>query len=229
MRWNGLLAACLPSLCQACGERVQTPGDWRRFTPLCAACAAGLRREAGRCELAPGFALLWPLAPSSAVLALLKGLKYSGRDGALPLLVEALAWRLGEAPPPRPWSFLPVPLPLPRRLARGFNQSALLATALQRRLGEGQLCTPLRRRFFAGRQAGRDRAERRARAAGEYRARGALPAAGSLILIDDLATTGSTLLACRAALGEAVAGRLLALSVTRVPPPGVSLDRPNPP
>lgn len=228
MRWDRLIAACLPSLCQACGERVETPGDWRRFAPLCAGCAAALRREAGRCELAPGFALLWPCAPTEVVLALLKGLKYSGRDGALPLLVEGLAWRLREAAPPRPWIFLPVPLPLPRRLARGFNQSALLAASLQRRVGEGRLCTPLRRRFFAGRQAGRDRAARRARASGEYFARGNLPETGSLILIDDLATTGSTLLACRAALGEAAAGRLLALCVTRVPPAGVSLDRPNP-
>lgn len=228
MRWERFVADCLPSLCQACGERVEQPGDWRRFAPLCAGCAAGLRREAGRLALAPGLTLSWSFAPSPVVLALLKGLKYSGRDGALPLLVEGLAWRLRETPPPRPWVLLPVPLPWPRRLSRGFNQSELLAVALRRALGEGSLDDCLRRRFFAGRQAGRDRAERLERARHEYFARGAVPAAGSLILIDDLATTGSTLRACHAALGEAAAGRALALTVTRVPPAGVSLDRPNP-
>ncbi|MBM4116350.1 ComF family protein [bacterium] len=227
MQWGRLLADCLPSLCQACGERVDRPGDWRRFAALCTGCAEGLRREAGQLTLAPGLPLLWPYAPGVAVLALLKGLKYSGRDGALPLLVDGLAWRLWTAAPPRPWYFLPVPLPLPRRLARGFNQSELLASALRQRLGEGHLLKPLRRRLFAGRQAGRGRAERLRQAGGEYFARGALPELGSLIAIDDLATTGSTLRACQAALGGAASGRLLALTVTRVPPAGVSLDRPK--
>lgn len=228
MRWKRLVAECLPTLCQACGERVERPGDWRRFAPLCAGCAEGLRREAGRLALSPGLIVSWSFAPSAVVLALLKGLKYSGRDGALPLLVEGLAWRLRETAPPRPWTLLPVPLPLPRRLARGFNQSELLAAALRRTLGESSLDHSLHRRFLAGRQAGRDRRERLERARGEYFARGALPAQGSLILIDDLATTGSTLRACEAALGNAAAGRLFALTVTRVPPSGVSLDRSNP-
>jgi len=229
MRWKALLAACLPSLCQACGDPVESPGDWRRFAPLCRRCGAALQRERGRTLLAEALPLLWPLAPELVVRSLIKGLKYGGRDGALPLLADALAWRLALDPPPRPWSLLPVPLPLPRRLARGFNQSELLAAALRRRLGEGCVLTALRRRPFAGRQAGRSRRERLARAQGEFRARGRLPLTGSLILIDDLATTGATLLACEAALGEAAAGRLLALVLTRIPAPGVSLDRLNPP
>ncbi len=229
MHWKALLAACLSSLCQACGEPVELPGDWRRFAPLCRACAAGLRRERGRTLLDETLPLLWPLAPDLVVRRLIKGLKYGGRDGALPLLADALAWRLALDPPPRPWTFLPVPLPLPRRLGRGFNQSELLAVALRRQLGEGRVLGLLGRRAFAGRQAGRSRRERLARAGAEFRTRGKPPAAGSLILIDDLATTGATLCACQAALGETAQGRLLAMALTRILAPGVSLDRPNPP
>jgi predicted amidophosphoribosyltransferase len=229
MRWTALLAACLPSLCQACGEPVALPGDWRRFTPLCPACAAALTRERGRACVGDGLQLRWALTPEPVIRSLIKGLKYGGRDGALPLLAAALAWRLALEPPPRPWIFLPVPLPWPRRLSRGFNQSELLAVALRERLGEGRVLTLLGRRALAGRQAGRSRRERLQRARGEFRARRAVPATGSLILIDDLATTGATLGACQAALGDAAASRLLALVLTRIPAPGVSLDRLNPP
>jgi ComF family protein len=229
MSWTALLAACLPSLCQACGQRVERPGDWGRFPPLCGACAAALTRERGQARLGDGLALLWPFAPTPVIRSLIKGLKYGGRDGAVPLLAEALAWRLALASPPRPWIFVPVPLPWPRRLGRGFNQSELLAVALRAQLGEGQVRGLLRRRSFAGRQAGRSRRDRLRRAQGEFSARRAAPAVGSLILIDDLATTGATLAACRAALADDAAARLLALVLTRIPAPGVSLDRPNPP
>ena len=229
MHWKALLAACLPSLCQACGERVELPGDWRRFAPLCRACAAALQRERGQALLDEALPLIWPLAPELVIRRLIKGLKYGGRDGALPLLADALAWRLALEAPPRPWTFLPVPLPLQRRLGRGFNQSELLAVALRRQLGEGRVLGLLGRRAFAGRQAGRSRRERLRRARAEFRTRGQPPAAGSLILIDDLATTGATLCACQAALGNAAQGRLLALVLTRSPAPGVSLDRLNPP
>ena len=148
----------------------------------------------------------------------------AGGDGA-----HAVPGRYGRvrggrrAAPPRPWWLQPVPLPLPRRLRRGFNQSALLAAAVASRCGAADPLALLRRRALSGRQAGRGREERLARAAGEYFARGAPPAEGTLILVDDLCTTGATLRACRAALDPSLERHVLALVLARIPPPGSPL------
>lgn len=99
-----------------------------------------------------------------------------------------------------------VPVPLhPRRLVeRGFNQSALLAGQLARRLGMRQAPTLLRKVANTPSQASLDFDQRRTNLAHAFSAdRGRLPSGWRVILIDDVVTTGETVRACTRALAEA--------------------------
>lgn len=226
---TSLIRRILPSDCHACGGRVGHRESGWRFPLLCMACRLDLRREAGDARLEPGLRLAWPYAETRTLLSLVKSLKYGGRDAALGEFCAALAERLAQLDPPRPWLLQPVPMPLPRRLSRGFNQSELLALGLARSCSAGRPLRLLSRRAGSGRQAGRSRAERLARAGREYGRKRQIPQRGTLVLVDDLCTTGATLRACRAALDPGRERELLALVLTRIEAPPLPLTGRLPP
>jgi len=99
-----------------------------------------------------------------------------------------------------------------RRRARGFDPAELLARALARKIGL-PLARPLWRSAKAQRQLGASRDERRAGGRLGFEARG--PAPRMAILVDDVHTTGATLSACAAALKEAGARRVVAITWAR--------------
>ena len=119
---------------------------------------------------------------------------------------------------PRGESFdalVPVPLHWWKRLRRGFNQSDLLARELSRRTGMPVLHAARRRRNTSS-QAGLTNAQRRDNVRGAF----SVPQPGvvrgkSLLLIDDVMTTGSTVNACAAALRRAGAARVSVLTLAR--------------
>jgi ComF family protein len=104
-----------------------------------------------------------------------------------------------------------VPVPLhPLRLAeRGYNQSALLARELSR-LSHGQVdARRLRRLRNTEQQAKRDRSERDENVASAFVARKSAAFPRSVVLVDDVVTSGATLRACIATLraaGDRVVG-----------------------
>jgi predicted amidophosphoribosyltransferase len=224
-----LTAACFPSLCHACGEELAAPGSLRRCPLLCPDCRGRLRACRGAMQLPDGPPLIWPLASGPVLMALIKGWKYAGRDAPVAEFAGALARRLHGEAPPRPWHFQAVPMPLFRRLGRGFNQSAILAARTAALCGADRPLNLLARSALGGRQAGRDRRERLVRASTEYRRRRPPPEGGTLILVDDICTTGATLQGCFAALAAPPGLGLLGLTLTRIPPPALSLDSSNPP
>ncbi len=126
-------------------------------------------------------------------------LKYQGIiDYAEPLgrLMVTLALHLQT---PTIDAVCPVPLHWSRRFWRGFNQAELLAGPLARELGVPLL--PLLRRRRGGKtQVGRTAGERREALAGAFRA-SSVPR--HVLLVDDVVTTGATILACSTALREA--------------------------
>lgn len=116
-------------------------------------------------------------------------------------LGQALARRRGEPDWRPPDLVVPVPLPWPRRLARGFNQTELIAAPLARELGR-PCPRALARRFFAPRQTGQRRGGRSRAAHFEVR-HPARVAGRSILLVDDVLTTGATVRGASAALRRA--------------------------
>jgi ComF family protein len=148
----------------------------------------------------------------------LHALKYAGRRRAAGRLAEAL---LEEAAVRSlvATSDVLVPVPLsPRRLReRGFNQSALLAHEIARRAGKATCLDALVRRFDTVPQAGLSAAARRknVRDAFAVRRRGSV-SGRTVVLVDDVLTTGATALACARRLEEAGAREVRLLTVARV-------------
>jgi ComF family protein len=109
---------------------------------------------------------------------------------------------------------VPVPLHWRRRWKRGFNQAGELADEFGRLTGIPVLHA-LRRTRPTSPQAGQARSARRKNMAGAFRVRGGGIAGKSLLLVDDVFTTGATSSACAAALKDAGARRVSVLTVAR--------------
>ena len=93
---------------------------------------------------------------------------------------------------------------------RGFDPAGEIAAALAERLGAP--LAPCLVRRGGGRQVGRRRAERIGHPP-RIHARGAAPR--SVLLVDDVLTTGATLTACARALRAAGAVRVVAVTFAR--------------
>jgi len=110
---------------------------------------------------------------------------------------------------------LPVPLHQKRLRKRGYNQSALLARAVGRELGMPYLEKRLVRQRYTRSQVGLGAAQRAHNVADAFAWHGPSWKGQTLLLIDDVCTTGATINACAKTLKAAGAGRVLALTLTR--------------
>mgnify|MGYP001029747429 FL=1 len=193
--------------------------------PLCPGCEAD----------PPGFSATVVLADYAPPLdRLVHALKF-GRDAALaPPLGRALARRLEAARPdaappaapgePGPPIVTAIPLSVARLAGRGFNQSLEIARALARarRL-------PLDHRLLTRTRAGMPAStlhagERRVALAGAFTAPRPL-GARTVIVVDDVMTTGATLRAAADALRAAGAARVINCVVARTPQSDARRDR----
>jgi ComF family protein len=111
---------------------------------------------------------------------------------------------------------VPVPLHQSRLRQRGFNQADLLARELRPRLAVGNPPGELIRTRATPPQVGHDRLWRLQNVRGAFAWRGADLAGRSVLLIDDVATTGATLDACAEALRACGSGPVIGASVARV-------------
>ena len=115
---------------------------------------------------------------------------------------------------------VPVPLHRTRLWQRGFNQSALVARELSRRLMIGADPLALKRIKRTPPLKGMSPLQRRKTVAGAFRVRDKAAIAGkTVILIDDVLTTGSTAEACARTLKRAGAARVELVSWARVVKP----------
>jgi ComF family protein len=149
------------------------------------------------------------------VLALVHRLKYSGERELAPLLAEFIV-RAGIVDEDFA-SFnvmCPVPLFRTRERERGFNQSTEVARCIETASGV-PLVTDLLARMQPTREQAKLPAElRRRNLLGSFAVtRPSLAAGKSVVLIDDVVTTGSTVAACIEALREAGVERVLVVSV----------------
>jgi len=150
-----------------------------------------------------------------AARVLVTAVKYRNARASLAVLAPAAAALVPELPDGTTVTWAPTTPERVRR--RGFDQAELLARTVARRLG-----LPVRallERRPGPHQTGRPAAERRHHGP-VVRAR--LPVTSSVLLVDDVCTTGTTLSACAVALreggAEAVHGLVLARTPAARPP-----------
>ena len=144
------------------------------------------------------------------------GFKYRDEYYQLSRLVPWLTAAFDLHAAGQPWDALvPVPLYHRRRRTRGFNQAHELARGLAR-ARRIPVCDCLRRDRETPSQTGLHRTARWENMTGAFQVKGRFDVTGrNLLLIDDVFTTGATTNACARALGQAGAGRLAVLTVSR--------------
>jgi ComF family protein len=129
------------------------------------------------------------------------------------LWVEARVEMIGQLPDDA-W-IVPVPLHWWRHWRRGYNQAEALARGLARRL-DRPLRRPLRRVIATDKLAGLSRTERTQAMRGAFRARRNANLKGrTILLVDDVLTTGATCGAAARALRQGGAERVLVAVIAR--------------
>ncbi len=224
----------LPPRCPGCGAVTPDPHSfclacWQSLSflgePCCVRCGlpfeyeAGADVECGRCLAEPPRfdRLRAAVAYGEVASKVALKLKYGGRPGVAGTLARFMARHVGEAD--GDGVLVPVPLHRWRIWRRGYNQSALIASALAKRSGLTADLDLLRRIRATPLLRGLGRRERALAVRGAFRVRdGAKEALAGrrIILVDDFFTSGATANACAAALKRAGAGRVEILCWARV-------------
>jgi predicted amidophosphoribosyltransferase len=201
---HAVAAGLVPPLCAACGRSCRVEAF------VCTRCARRLAAaEPLRGAGPPGLDGAWSAAPHEGVArGLVTALKFRRLLPVAGLMAERIQWL---APAELlTGTIVPVPTAPLRSLARGFDPAAELATALAERTGLSVAACLTR--SGAGRQVGKRRAERIGHPP-LIRPRGKVPP--SILLVDDVLTTGATLSACARALRSTGALRIVAITFTR--------------
>jgi predicted amidophosphoribosyltransferase len=206
-------------LCLLCmRDHAGSGGDEAAGSPAAGGGAAPGRGRGSGCPRHGSERLLLAGPPHEPPLdRIVHAFKYAGAR-------ELHGWIAGLLPEPpgldtelrREYAVVPVPLHPARRAWRGFDQARLLAETAASRLGLFSACALERRRDHPP-QARLDAARRRENVCGAFAltAEGArLLRARPVILVDDVATTGSTLLEAAEAVSEVSPAWILALTAS---------------
>jgi len=224
----------LPPRCPSCGAITPAPhlfcmSCWQSLhflgDPCCARCGlpfehdAGFGSECGAClaDPPPYDRLRAAVAYGEVARKVALKLKYSGRPAAAETLARLMQRPLLGSDPEA--LLAPVPLHRWRIWKRGYNQSALLAGALARLTGQAADLDLIRRVKATPPLRGLGRRERAMALSGAFalspRAQGAVRGR-TIILIDDVFTSGATARGCAKALKRGGAARVEIICWARV-------------
>jgi ComF family protein len=229
---SGLVSLFYPPHCGACGCRLKEDREkdslcescqkliFKPLMPCCPVCSDAMQGllNCPNCE-----GRRWHLSTivsgcryQGLARELIQRFKY-GRDQALMrTLGDLMLPALGDPrlAGKRFEGIVPVPLHFLRERDREFNQAALLSRYLAWHLGLPVLPLLKRRRATLP-QAGFDRKQRLKNLEGAFELRMPIKSDMSILLVDDVTTTGTTLNACAELLMEAGAGEVCAVTVAR--------------
>lgn len=202
---DDLVGVVFPGRCPGCGRSAE---------PVCEACATGLRAPPHHGP-PPGIeAWVAPFEYSGVARELVARAKYHRRSATLRWLAGCMleAWSeaiRGGVVPPRVDLVTWAPTASNRRRSRGFDHARVLARHVAR--GIGRPARGVLRRAPGPPQTSRSASERR----GGPTVTAVRRVQGTVLLVDDVATTGATLRVCAAALREAGAVRVVAVTAAR--------------
>jgi ComF family protein len=203
--------ATASGLCPDC--RDDLPAVPAARCPVCAS-PTGTGATCGPClRNPPAFDAVVAAAPYAfPVDALVHALKYGHRLAASIPLASVLADAVQHESLPD--LIVPVPLSRERLMARGFNQALEIARALPAPLGARIAATVLERRRDTAPQATLSQAERAQNVRDAFDCTGNVRNA-TVVLLDDVMTTGATLHAAASALRRAGAAAVRGWVVAR--------------
>lgn len=197
-RCSEQISPVAPPICPRCGDRVATAG-------LCMRCQTEpLRIE--RIRSAVYF--------EGILRKAMHQFKYNGLTALADPLGGLMSVYWQDHPQPVD-IVVPVPLHPARKRERGFNQAALLASAFARRAGLPLEEKTLIRQKDTSPQVDLNAQERKENVHNAFRCLDGSVEGKSVLLIDDVCTTGATLEACAVALKEGGAHQVQALTLAR--------------
>jgi ComF family protein len=204
--------ACLTSVNVLGPPECERCGDPRTAAGRCAACRIEGTASIGRARAWAAYDGGRQLHPVADALA---SFKYSGMRRLGGRMAAAMVARAAS----RPESIVvPVPLHPARLRRRGFNQSAVLARHLARRLGQPLALRLLVRTRDTPSQTALSAPARAANVAGAFAVRDASTARGrAFLLVDDVWTSGATARAAASTLLAAGACHVDVVTFARVP------------
>jgi ComF family protein len=233
---TGIADVIFPPRCITCGVILEEHGP----LPFCPQCTAGIRyihsplcprcgipfttpekedHFCGECLVTQRpFALARAVGLyEETLLTAVHLFKYRGRIGIGKVLGGIMADFAGGIWDMKVFSvIIPVPLHRKRLRERGFNQAVILARKISKRFALPLDFLTLRRQLFTAPQVGLGREERSVNVRGAFTVRKPERTAGKrVLLVDDVYTTGSTLLECTRTLLDAGADSVAILTLAR--------------
>ena len=232
--WSIVFDVVYPPVCVGCGRMVGQhrgvcPACWATLRlierPYCEVLGAPFTHDLGAGILSadaianpPVFDRLRSVAIHDGIArSLVHGLKYRDRTDLAAMMAQWMV-RAGDGYVSTCDAVVPVPLHALRLWSRKFNQSAELARAIARFSGKPYLPNVLLRTRRTARQVGLGATARQDNVRGAF----TVPESGSaglfgksIVLVDDVYTTGATVSAATRALKRAGAGEVTVLTFAR--------------